>query len=166
MNVEDRSQLPSTIYTAGELTTSTRFPVWGNCNSWFWSWTMSSAHLLKLSFIPSRLSDFSPFSCLYFHCLSGQQLTWLGTWTVRLVLNPSSSVAQPCPILSDPMDCSTPGLPVHHQLLLELTQTHVHRVGDAIQTSHPLSSPSPPAFNLSQHQGLFQRISTLTITVY
>ena len=55
--------------------------------------------------------------------------------------------------------CSTPGLPVHHQLL-ELTQTHVHQVGDATQPSHPLSSPSPPAFNLSQHQGLFQRVSS------
>ena len=53
------------------------------------------------------------------------------------------------------MDCSTPGLPVHHKLP-ELTQTHAHRVGDAIQPSHPLSSPSPPAPNLSQHQGLFQ----------
>ena len=53
------------------------------------------------------------------------------------------------------MDCSTPGFPVHHQLL-ELAQTHVHQVGDATQPSHPLSSPFPPAFNLSQHQGLFQ----------
>ena len=52
------------------------------------------------------------------------------------------------------MDCSTPGFPIHHQLL-EFTQTHVHRVSDAIQSSHPLSSPSPPAFNISQHQGLF-----------
>ena len=57
--------------------------------------------------------------------------------------------------LCDPMGCSTPGLPVHHQLP-EFTQTHVHRVGDAIQPSHLLSSPSPPALNLSQHQGLFQ----------
>ena len=65
-----------------------------------------------------------------------------------------SSVAQSCPTLGDPMDCSTPGLPVHHQFP-ELTQTHVHRLGDAIQPSHPLSSPSPLAFNLSQHQGLF-----------
>ena len=56
--------------------------------------------------------------------------------------------------LCDPMNCSTPGLPVHHQLP-ELTQTHAHRVGDAIQSSHPLSSPSPPAPNPSQHQGLF-----------
>ena len=60
----------------------------------------------------------------------------------------------------DPMDCSAPGLPVHHQLL-ELTLTHVHRVGDAIQPSHRLSSPSPPAFSLSQHQGLFKGVSSL-----
>ena len=66
-----------------------------------------------------------------------------------------SSVAQSCPTLCDPMNCSTPGLPVHHQLL-EFTQTHVHRVSDAIQPSHPLSSPSPPAPNPSQHQSLFQ----------
>ena len=71
-----------------------------------------------------------------------------------------SSVAQSCPTLCDPMNCSTPGHPVHHQLL-GFTQTHVHRVGDAIQPSHPLSSPSPPAFNLSQHQGLFKWVSSL-----
>ena len=65
-----------------------------------------------------------------------------------------SSVTQSCPTLCNPMDC-TPGLPVHHQLL-KFIQTHVHWVGDTIQTSHPLSSPSPPAFNLSQHQGLFK----------
>ena len=69
-----------------------------------------------------------------------------------------SSVPQSCPTLCDPVDCSTPGLPVHHQLL-ELAQTHVHRVGDAIQPSHPLSSPSP-AFSLSQLQGLFQWVSS------
>ena len=65
------------------------------------------------------------------------------------------SVAQSCPTLCDPMNCSTPGLPVHHHLL-EFTQIHVHRVSDAIQPSHPLSSPSPPAPNPSQHQSLFQ----------
>ena len=69
------------------------------------------------------------------------------------------SVAQSCPTLCDPMNCSTPGLPVHHQLL-ELTQTHVHRVGDTIQPSHPLLSPSPPAPNPSQHQSLFQWVSS------
>ena len=65
-----------------------------------------------------------------------------------------SSVAQSCPTLCDPMNRSTPGLPVHHQLP-EFTQTHVHQVSDAIQPSHPLSSPSPPAPNPSQHQSLF-----------
>ena len=66
-----------------------------------------------------------------------------------------SSVAQSGPTLCDHMNRNTPGLPVHHQLP-ESTQTHVHRLGDAIQPSHPLSSPSPPALNLSQHQGLLQ----------
>ena len=65
------------------------------------------------------------------------------------------SVAQSCPTLCDPMNRSTPGLPVHHQLP-EFTETHVHQVSDAIQPSHPLSSPSPPAPNPSQHQSLFQ----------
>ena len=64
-----------------------------------------------------------------------------------------SSVAQSCPTLCDPMNRSMPGLPVH---LPESTQTHVHQVSDAIQPSHPLSSPSPPALNLTQHQDLFQ----------
>ena len=66
-----------------------------------------------------------------------------------------SSVAQSCLTVCDPMDYSVPGFPVHHQLS-ELTQTHVNRVSDAIQPSHPLSSPSLPTFNLSQPQGLFQ----------
>ena len=66
-----------------------------------------------------------------------------------------SSVAQLCPTLCDPINRSMPGLPVHHHLP-EFTQTHVHRVSDAIQPSHPLSSPSPPAPNPSQHQSLFQ----------
>ena len=62
--------------------------------------------------------------------------------------------------LCNPMDCNTPGFPVHYQLP-ELTQTHIHRISDAIQSSHALSSPSPPAFNLSQHQSLFQWVSSL-----
>ena len=69
--------------------------------------------------------------------------------------NPISSVPQSCLTLCDPMDCSAPGLPVHHQLP-EFTQTDVHRVSDAIQPSHPLSSPSPLAPNPFQHQSLFQ----------
>ena len=72
-------------------------------------------------------------------------------------MNQFSSVVQLCPTLCDPMDCSTPGFSVHHQLP-ESTQTHVHWVGDAIQPSHSLLSPSP-IFNLSQHQGLFQWVS-------
>ena len=72
-----------------------------------------------------------------------------------------SSFSQSCPTLCDPMDCSTPGLPVHPQFP-EFTQTQVHRVSDAIQSSHPLSSPSPPTFNLSQHQG-FSSESVLRI---
>ena len=70
------------------------------------------------------------------------------------------SVVQSYPTLCDPMDCSTPGFPVLC-CLLEFAQTHVHRADDAIQPSHPLLSPSPPAFNLSQHQGLFQWVGSL-----
>ena len=69
------------------------------------------------------------------------------------------SGAKSCLTLCDPMDCSTPGFPVHHQLP-ELAQTHVHWVGDAIQWSHPLSPPSPPALNLAQYQGLFKWVSS------
>ena len=70
-----------------------------------------------------------------------------------------SSVAQSCPTLCDPMNCSAPSLPVHHQIP-ESTQTQVHWVGDAIQPSYPLLCPSPPSLNLSQHQGLFQWVSS------
>ena len=70
-----------------------------------------------------------------------------------------SPVTQSCPTVWDPMNRSTPGLPVHHQLQ-EFTQTHIHHVGDAIQPSHPLSSPSPPAPNPSQHQSLFQWVNS------
>ena len=81
---------------------------------------------------------------------------WWG-WLFRFQF---SSVAQSCPTLCDPMNCSTPGLPVHHQFP-EFTQTHVHQVSDAIQPSHPLSSPSPPAPNPSQHQSLLQWVNSL-----
>ena len=78
---------------------------------------------------------------------------------IVILLHQFSYVAQLCPNLCDPMDCSTPGFSVHHQLP-ELAHTHVHWVGDAIQPSHPLSSPSPLAFNVSQHQGLFSGVSS------
>ena len=82
-------------------------------------------------------------------------------WRIQLsdVSVQFSSVAQLCPAFCDTMNRSTPGLPVHHQLP-EFTQVHVHRVSDAIQPSHPLLSPSPPAPNLSQHQGFFQRANS------
>ena len=89
-------------------------------------------------------------------------LKWLSSLDSRLDHSriQFSSVAQSCQTLCDPMTCSTPGLPVHHQLP-EPTQTNVHWVGGAIQPSHLLSSPSPPALNLSQHQSLFKWVSSL-----
>ena len=90
--------------------------------------------------------------CIYPRlCLSSSQFC--------LRLRTDSSVAQSCPTLCNPMDCCMPGLPVDHQLP-EFIQTHIRWVDDAIQLSHPLSSPSPPAFNLSQHQGLFKWVSS------
>ena len=102
------------------------------------TWATGFLHRVSASnlFIPSKDSISSVFCSIQF-----------------------SSLAQSCLTLCDPMNRSTPGLPVHHQLP-ESTQTHVHRVGDDIQPSLPLSSPSPPAFNLSQHQGLFQWVSS------
>ena len=85
---------------------------------------------------------------------------YLKNFLINYILIQFSSVTQSCPTLCDPMNCSTPELPAHHQLP-EFTQTHVHWVGDAIQPSHPLLSPSPPAPNPSQHQGLFQKVSSL-----
>ena len=79
--------------------------------------------------------------------------------TSNLTFVQFSSLVQLCPTLCNPIDCRTPGFPVHHQPP-ELTQTSVHWVGDAIQTSHPLPSPSPPAFSFSQHQGLFKWVSS------
>ena len=89
------------------------------------------------------------------------ELNWTehGWHSVNICSVQFSSVAQSCLTLCDPMDCSMPDLPVHHQLP-EFTQTHVHWVGDAIQPSHSLSSPSPPTFNLSQYQGLFKWVSS------
>ena len=94
---------------------------------------------------------------LCFFCLFKTKLLHLevlGSCTTETSIH-FGSVAQLCPTLCDPMDCSTPSLPVDNQLP-EIAQTHVRQVSDAIQPLHPLSSPSPPAFNLSQHQELFQ----------
>ena len=104
--------------------------------------------------IHSKCCYLEPCLCRYKLNLSFSEFL-LTFW---LLLVQFSSVAQLCPTLWDPMNRGTPGLPVHHQLP-EFTQTHVHWVSDAIQPSHPLSSPSP-AFNLSQHQGLFKWVSS------
>ena len=122
-------------------------------------------HFSLISFQPHRFLCFiseiypsnsgiklaNPTTCL---------LIWLGKQIhKRTDRSQFSSVAQSCLTLCDLMDCSMPGIPVHYQLP-EFTQTHVHWVGDDIQPSHPLLSPSPPAFNLSQYQGLFQWVSS------
>ena len=102
---------------------------------------VSDKSFFSCCFQDSLVFDFHPF----YHDVSVYGSCLLGV----------CNSAQSCLTLCDPMNCSTPGLPVHHQLP-EFTQTHVHQVGDAIQPSHPLSSPSPSAPNPSQHQSLFQ----------
>ena len=102
---------------------------------------------------------------LTFYCLKHILISLIGKlfWSFHgcfiLVILQFSSVTQSCPTLCKPMDCSMPGFPVHHKLR-ELVQTHVHGVDDATQPSHPLSPSSPPAFNLFQHQDLFQWVSS------
>ena len=127
-----------------------------------WKWILLEAGNLCTSLMHPRTQRYVLF---------GRESMWGGPvwpcWSLELYMchflcsgdNKFSSVTQSCPTLCDPMNHSTPGLPVHHQLP-EFTQTHVHRVGDAIQPSHPLSSPSPPAPNPSQHQGLFQWVNS------
>ena len=117
--------------------------------SHFWIYVLVSVPLLKAE--PPGGKD-SLFSSVF---PERRTVCTVGSISVQF-----SSVTQSCLTLCDPMDCSTPGLPIHHQLP-ELVQTHGHRLGDAIQPSHPLSSPSPPAFSLFQHQGLFQWVSSL-----
>ena len=121
-------------------------------------WNMSSWHLVGRWVLPwagfHLQMESGKKGRLYrsrTHCFRLQ----VPTWQSLIQCFQFSSVNQACLTSCDPMDCSMPGLPVHHQLL-EFTQTHVQRVGDAMQPSHPLSSPSPPAPTPSQHQGLFQ----------
>ena len=121
---------------------------------------ISQARILERVAMPSsrgfsRPRDQTHIS--YICCTGSWVLYHWATWEALFLR--ISSVTQSCPTHCDPMDCSMPGFPVHHQLL-EFTQTHVHRVSDAIQPSHPLLSPSPPTLNLSQHQGLFQLVSS------
>ena len=107
-------------------------------------------------------SHFASFSLLYSKngTLKGMRLILIEkVGRKRRQFSSVSSVTQSCPTLCDPMNCSMPGLPVHHQLP-GFTHTHIHRVRDAIQPSHPLSSSSPPALNPSQHQSLFQWVNS------
>ena len=117
------------------------------------------AYKCKILTVPLRKSLSTPvglhFSFKAMDYVTGHQ----GKGPLKVSFSSVQLLSQLCLTLCDPMDCSTPGFPVHHQLL-ELTQTHVHWVSDAIQPFHPLLSPSPPAFNLSQHQGLFQEVSS------
>ena len=122
----------------------------------------SSKFYLNLNLLLWLSTLVSSFAATAFQCLNLPNLKK----KIYQILNTGnffffqfSSVSQSCPSLCDPMDCLMPGLPVHHQLL-ELTQTHVHWVSDAIQPSHPPLSPSPPDFNFSQHQGLFKWVSS------
>ena len=130
---------------------------------------MLSNHLILCCLLPLLPSIF-PRTRIFSNELA-LHVRWPKYWSFSFSNNPSNeysglisfrfSSAQLCPTLCNPMDCSTPGFPVHHQLLA-LTQTHVQRVGDAIQPSHPLPSPClPPALNLSQYQGLFKWVSSL-----
>jgi len=107
-------------------------------------WILPANILEWVAILFSRESSW-PRDWTQVSCFAGRFFT---TWATREALHIFCSVAQSCPTLCHPIDCSTPGLPVHHQLP-EPTQTHVHHIRDAIQPSHPLSSPSPPAFNLS-----------------
>ena len=110
--------------------------------------SLSSFTFIKRLFSSSSLSAIRVVSSAYLRFWYFLRQSWF-----QLVLIQFSSVAQLCPALCNPKDCCMPGLPVYHQIL-ELTQTHVHWVDDAIQPSHALSSPSPHTLNLSQHQGL------------
>ena len=123
----------------------------------FCTTTLSTIHVASWGFTASYPADHGGSS--HQHNIQGQKAgstakDELLMWFLLFF------AAQSYPSFCDPMDCSMPGLPVHYHLP-ELTQTHVHWVGDAIQPSHPLSSPSPPAFNLSQQQGLFQWVGSL-----
>jgi len=123
---------------------------------------LQHARLPCPSLSPRVCSNSSPL-CQWCHPTISSSVSPFGIYLGETQFNKAviqfSSVAQSCLTLCDPVDCSKPGFPVHHQLP-ELAQTHVHRVGDAIQLSHPLSSLSPPDINSAQYQGLFQWVSS------
>ena len=121
--------------------------LWGLNITKFWLDWFPIIHKTSFYFVQSFCKDWT-----FLFTFESFPIVWI-VWEKGIHTSVQfSSVTQTCPTLCDPMGCSTPGFPVHHQLP-ESTLTHVHWVGDAIQPSHPLSSPSPPALNLSQHQG-------------
>ena len=129
----------------------------GHClveSSSFW-WPLAFFSFGHITPVSSPMVIMPPPLCVHLLYYLSQISLRLPLIRTLVVTFQFSSVTQSCPILCDPVNHSMPGLPVHHQLP-EFTQTHIHRVGGAIQPSHPLSSPSPPALNPSQHQGLFQ----------
>ena len=117
-------------------------------------------HLLLQGIIPTQRQNPGLLHCRQILYWQSHQESPAAEWThIKHTVDQFSSVTQSCPTVCNPMNCSMPGLPVHRQLP-EFTQTHVHWIGDAIQPSHPLSSPFPPASNPSQHQGLFQWVNS------
>ena len=130
-----------------------------NCHGHYWC----CFHYFKKLWILCCLHKYeSWFHFMLFGKVEGRSLLCLIRFNLLLFCGKLSSVQfsrSSCRTLCDPMNCRTPGLPFHHQIP-EFTQTHVHRVGDAIQPSHPLSSPSPPAPNPSQHQSLLQWVNS------
>ena len=130
--------------SCGMIVMTTDTVVWEQKHLWGRNLVLSTAESSALNPIKSQISI-----SILFHSANSV-----------IISVQFSSVTQSCLTLCDPMNRSTPGLPVHHQLP-ESTQTHVHQVGDAIQPAHPLSSPSPPTFNLSYHQGLFKWVNSL-----
>ena len=127
--------------------------------SQWWHPTISSS-VVSFSSLPQSFPASGSFPMSQFFASGDQSIGVSASASVLQMNIQFSSVSQSCLTLCDSMNCSTPGLPVHHQLP-ESTQTHVHWVGDPIQPSHPLSSPSPPAQNHSQHQGLFKWVLNL-----
>ena len=140
-----------------DLWSQTWFPIYRIGIKFLLMWLL---HRVKLNIV-CRLSIMVRSGCI----VNVSSPLWREIWVfsndlIKLESLQFSSVARSCPTLCDPMNRRTPGLPVHCQLL-EFTQTHVLQVSDAIQPSHPLSSPSPPAPNRSQHQRLFQWVNSL-----
>ena len=133
------------------------FTVWH-----FWAWAMDIELSRKCMFLDSLSRHNKDLEQWTLKPLARHSSVSRQTYNLKICMHPYvqfSSVTQSCLTLCDPMNCSMPGLPVHHQLL-EFTQIHIHQVSDAFQSSHPLSFPSPPAHDPSQHQSLFQRVNS------